>query len=92
MVFPTILLGTLMACTLACIFHFWRGGGFKWLVFDTLLAIAGFWLGHLIADLAKWKLLMLGSLNLGGALIGALLLMIGGYRLSMASVDQDQKN
>ena len=90
-VFPTIILGTLMACTLACIFHFWRGGGFKWLVFDNVLSIVGFWLGHFIAGLAGWKFLMLGPLYLGGSLIGALFLMVGIFWFSMASVDQNPK-
>lgn len=90
MLFPTILLGFVIAAAIGCLFHFLRGGGFKWLILDILLAIAGFWTGHFLAELAGWYFLPLGPINLGGGLIGAVLLTVGGFWLSMASVDQER--
>ena len=88
MTFPSVLLGILMAAVLGCAFHFWRGGGFKWLVLYNLLAISGFWLGQLFGSLLNIKLLRLGPINLGVCLIGTLAFLFGGYWLSMASVEK----
>lgn len=90
MLFPTILLGFVIASAIGCLFHFLRGGGFKWLILDILLSIAGFWAGHFLAELSDWHFLPLGPLNLGASLIGAIVLMAGGFWLSMASVGHEQ--
>ena len=87
MTFPSILLGIVIGAALGCAFHFWRGGGFKWMCLYIGLAILGFWIGHIVASLADWKVLPLGPIHLGGALIGSLILLFGGYWLSMASVE-----
>jgi hypothetical protein len=91
MTFPSMVLGIVIGAALGCAFHFWRGGNFKWLVLYNLLGIIGFWIGHLAAEYGHWTLLMLGPINLGGGLIGALVLLFGGYWLSMASVLNNHK-
>lgn len=91
MTFPSILLGILIAGILGCAFHFWRGGGFKWLVLYNVLAVVGFWIGHFVGELTNWHFLPLGPLNLGASLIGGLVLLFAGYWLSMASVESQRK-
>ncbi len=88
MTFPSILLGLVIGGACGCAFHFWRGGGFKWLVLYNVLAIAGFWAGHFAGILFNLDFLKLGPINLGMGLIGALVLLFAGYWLSMASVEK----
>lgn len=91
MTFPSIIFGTLIGTLIGCAFHFWRGGGLKWLAFYNLLSIAGFWIGNLIGSLVKSEFLSVGPIHLGLSLLGALILLFGGYWLSMASVEKPQK-
>jgi hypothetical protein len=91
MAFPSIILGIVMAAVLGCAFHFWRGGGFKWLIFYNVFAIAGFWIGQLTGSIFNLHFLKLGPFNLGMCLTGSLVLLFGGYWLSMASVDEKRK-
>jgi hypothetical protein len=87
MTFPSIILGIFIAAIPGNIFHFWRGGGFKWLVLYNFLAIVGFWIGHFLGSLQNLTFLRLGPLNLGMGLIGSIVFLFGGYWLSMASVE-----
>ncbi len=91
MTFPSIILGIFIAAIPGNIFHFWRGGGFKWLVLYNVFAIVGFWIGHFLGSLLHLNFLKLGPLNLGMGLIGSLALLFGGYWLSMASVETKNK-
>ena len=91
MTFPSVLLGILIAAVLGCAFHFWRGGGFKWLVLYNFIAIAGFWIGHFIGILIHLDFLKLGPIYLGMSLIGTILFLFVGYWLSMASVEPHGK-
>jgi hypothetical protein len=86
MTFPSIILGIFIAAIPGNIFHFWRGGGFKWLVLYNVFAIIGFWIGHFMGSL-----LNLTFINLGMALIGSIVFLFGGYWLSMASVETKKK-
>ncbi len=89
---PSFFLGTLIAMIIGCGFHFWRGGGLKWLIAYNLFSILGFWVGHGIATLFKFKLLLLGPINLGSAIIAAVILLFAGYWLSMASVETNSRD
>jgi hypothetical protein len=89
---PSFLLGTLIALIIGCGFHFWRGGGLKWLFVYNLFSIVGFWSGHAIAALIKFNFLPLGPINLGSAIIAAVILLFIGYWLSMASVENSAKD
>ncbi len=92
MTLPSILLGTLIAMIIGCGFHFWRGGGLRWLIVFNLFSIMGFWIGHGVAMIFKINFLNLGPINLGSAIIGAVVLLFAGYWLSMASVEPSPKN
>lgn len=92
MTFAAIILGTLIAAIFGCGFHFWRGGGFKWLILYNIFSIMGFWIGHIAGSLLNIHFIKLGPINLGMALLGTLILLFGGYWLSMASVESKIKN
>ncbi len=89
---PSFLLGTLIAMIIGCGFHFWRGGGFKWLIIYNLFSILGFWIGHGVAMFYKINFLPLGPINLGSGIIAAVILLFTGYWLSMASVETSVKD
>jgi hypothetical protein len=89
---PSFLLGTLIAMVIGCGFHFWRGGGLKWLIVFNLFSIMGFWIGHGLEILLKFNFLPLGPINLGSAIIAAVVLLFAGYWLSMASVENSTKD
>lgn len=87
MTLAAFILGTIIAMVIGCAFHFWKGGGLKWLLVYNLFAIIGFWLGHFLGQFLKIKYLMLGPTYLGLALFTCLVVLIGGYWLSMASIE-----
>ncbi|KAF0112520.1 MAG: hypothetical protein FD147_116 [Chloroflexi bacterium] len=91
MTFASIILGTLIASIFGCGFHFWRGGGFKWLILFNIFSFLGFWIGHLLGSLINWHFIKLGPINLGMAILGTILLLFGGYWLSMASLEPRRK-
>lgn len=87
MTLAAVLLGTVIALIIGCAFHFWKGGGLKWLVVFNLFSIIGFWFGHIIGSFLNLSLLPLGPINAGPAIITCLIVLFGGYWLSMASVE-----
>lgn len=92
MTLANIFLGLLIASIFGCAFHFWRGGGVKWLILFNLFAWIGFWAGHLIAYLTGFKFILLGPINLGSAILGTLIVLFIGYWLSMASQEDGKSN
>ena len=62
MTFASFFLGTVIASVFGCAFHFWHGGGLKWLIFFNLLSWLGFWLGHIIGALTGVRFLPLGPI------------------------------
>jgi len=92
MTFAAVLLGTVIALIIGCAFHFWKGGGFKWLIVFNLFSIIGFWMGHIIGGLLNFHFLPLGPINTGSAVIACLIVLFGGYWLSMASVETKTEN
>jgi hypothetical protein len=91
MTIASVILGLIIAAIFGCAFHFWRGGGARWLILYNFFSAIGFWVGHLIGNLLKFHFLPLGPINLGAALLGTILFLFGGYWLSMASVDVKRK-
>jgi len=87
MTFAAILLGTVIALILGSAFHFWKGGGLKWLIVFNLFSVIGFWGGHILSNILKIKIISLGPINVGPAIIVSLIVLLGGYWLSMASVE-----
>lgn len=91
MTLASVFLGFVIASIFGCAFHFWRGGGLKWLVLFNFFAWGGFWLGHILSNLLKIRFLQLGPINLGPAILGTLVILFLGYWLSMASQETPKK-
>ena len=91
MTLAAFILGTVIAMIIGSGFHFWKGGGLKWLLVYNLFAIIGFWMGHIIGKMLNINFFLLGPTYLGFALITSLVVLIGGYWLSMASVETSTK-
>lgn len=91
MTLASFFLGTVIASVFGCAFHFWHGGGFKWLVFFNLLAWVGFWLGHIIGNLTNVRFLLLGPINIGSAIIGTIAVLFQGFWLSMFNQETKTK-
>lgn len=87
MTLPGILLGSVIAALYGALFHLIRGGGFGRMLLYLLLAIVGFWSGHLLGSYFGWQFLMVGPLNLGFASIGSIVLLLVGYFLSLIQTD-----
>ncbi len=75
MTIPSFLLGVLISTLCGLIFHLVLGGGFNRLALYVVAGWIGFWGGHLLAAERGWTFLALGPLNLGAALLSALLLL-----------------
>lgn len=90
MTFAAFLLGTVIAMIIGSAFHFWKGGGLKWLIVYNLFAIIGYWMGHIIGEMLNINFFRLGPTNLGFALITCLVVLIVGYWLSMAPVENTE--
>ena len=57
------------------------------MIFYMLFAIIGFWIGHFLGNVLSLHFLKLGPLNLGMSIVGSLVVLFGGFWLSMASVE-----
>ena len=91
MTLAAFILGTIIAMLIGCAFHFWKGGGIKWLMIYNLFSIIGFWLGHVLGKFLKLEIFMLGPTYLGMALLVCLSVLIGGYWISMASIENSSE-
>ena len=89
MTLPSILFGTLLATLFAAIFHLWKGGGFFRLLFFLIISWSSFWIGHIAGDAWDWKLLSLGPLRLGTAILSNLIFLWLGNWLSLIESDPD---
>ncbi len=81
--FPAILFGTLVAGLIGAAFHLWKDGGLGRLLLDLLLALCGFWAGHILGSqigLAFWTF---GPLYLGAGILGCVIFLGVGYWLSL---------
>ncbi len=91
MTIASILFGFLIASIFGCAFHFWRGGGLKWLIGFNIFAWIGFWIGHLVGKLSDFRFVLVGPIYLGAAIMGTLVILFLGYWLSMASQDTTKR-
>lgn len=91
MTLASFFLGTVIASVFGCAFHFWHGGGFKWLIFFNLLSWAGFWMGHFIGNLINVRFLLLGPINFGSAIVGTIIVLFLGFWLSMFNQEASKK-
>jgi len=83
MTLPAFVFGSLLATLYGSLLHFWKGGTLTHLVVDLILAWLGFWGGHALATAEGWQWGMLGTLHLGAATLGSVLLLGIGYLLTM---------
>jgi hypothetical protein len=75
---PVIVLGFVIAMLLGALYHGIRGGGGWRLLFFLGLSILGFTVGHFLGAGLGWNFLLIGSLNLGMAIIGDILFLVIG--------------
>lgn len=81
---PVIVLGFVIAMSLGALYHGIRGGGGWRLLFFLGLSILGFTVGHFLGAGLGWNFLLIGSLNLGMAIIGGILfLAIGDWLIRL---------
>jgi hypothetical protein len=88
MIPPALLLGLLISTLYGAAFHFWRGGNAGRLLLYLILAWAGFWAGHFLAQGLGLTFGSLGALRLGAATVGSLLFLGVGYWLSLVEVER----
>jgi len=89
---PSFIFGSIFALLIGSIFHLLFGGNIKKLVLYLILSWIGFWIGNYLAFQLKWQLLVMGTLNLGFSILGALLLLSLGFWLSMEDSSIDSPN
>lgn len=83
MTLPSFVLGAVLASLFGAAFHLWRGGNGLRLLLYLVLAWAGFWGGHWVAEALGWNFASFGPLHIGLASLGSWLIMGVGYWLSL---------
>jgi hypothetical protein len=91
MTIPAILFATLIALLYGAVYHFFRGGGFWRLLLYLGLSVVGFVLGHLVGLWRGWDFLLTGSLYLGTATLGSLIILVIGDWLSHFETDRESR-
>ncbi len=75
---PSLFLAFIISSLLGVLFHLLRGGGPRRIFFYLILAWLGFFGGHFLAAWQGWVLFLIGTLNAGVAIIGALIFLFVG--------------
>lgn len=88
MTFAGFILGCVIALIFGSAFHFWRGGGLRWLLFYLFLSVLGFWIGHLLGVVIEFHFLKLGAINLAAAILSTVAFLFVGHWLSMAGAQK----
>ncbi len=88
----TYIFGWILATLLGAVFHLWKDGGFWKLVIYIILSWIGFFLGHLIAKGMDFNLMNVGSLHLGGGIIGSIVALFAGNWFSRIDSFPGQSN
>ncbi len=83
MTIPGLFIGLVISTLYGAAFHLWRGGSFWRLLLYILLAWIGFWAGHFFGNRWGWTFFSLGSLRLGAATLGSIVMLGFGYWLSL---------
>ncbi len=88
MTFPSLLFGILISMLYGAIFHFLRSGDggrlFRYLIFSTI----GFWIGQFIGNFFSLNFFNLGSIYLGVATIGSVIILLVGHWLSLIETEE----
>ena len=85
---PGVILGIVVSTLIGAAFHVWRGGSPGRLLLYIGLSWLGFWAGHFVASALGWTFGTIGSLHLGLAILVCLLVLAGGYWLSLVQVQK----
>ena len=85
---PTFLFGVLLSTLYGAVFHLWKDGGIRRLIFYLFLGWIGFWAGHLIAGQLGWTFDSLGQLHFGSATLCSLLALAAGHWLNLVEVEK----
>ncbi len=88
----TYIFGWILATLLGAVFHLWKDGGFWKLVIYIVLSWIGFFLGHVIAKSAGFNFMNVGSLHLGGGIIGSIIALFAGHWFSRIESFPGQSN
>ncbi len=83
MTIQTLLLGFLIATLYGAGFHLFRGGKLWRLGLYLIFAWIGFWGGHFLGGSLGWTFIKVGTLNLGMATLGSIVVLLLGYWLSL---------
>jgi uncharacterized membrane protein YeaQ/YmgE (transglycosylase-associated protein family) len=83
MTLPSVIIGIVIASLYGAVFHLYRGGGLGRLLLYLIMAWIGFWVGHFLGNSVGWTFFSLGPLRLGTATIGAAVMLLFGYWLSL---------
>ncbi|MBN1302949.1 MAG: hypothetical protein JXA13_00835 [Anaerolineales bacterium] len=92
MTIPALLLGFLVSTLLGVIFHLIVNGGIGRMALYILFSWIGFWIGHLTNWMFGWAFFVLGSLNLGMAVLGSIIIMLVGYWLSLVEITSEDES
>lgn len=91
MTLPILLFALLVAMLYGALYHFLRGGKFWRLVMYLVLSILGFALGQIVGMWRGWTIYQLGSLDLGTASIGSIVVLVLGDWLSRVESNEESK-
>ena len=83
MTLPTVIMGILISSLYGALFHLIRGGDGGKLFLYLILSWIGFWLGNLVGNTYSITYVSLGSLRLGSATVGSVIVLGIGYWLSL---------
>ena len=86
MTLPAAIFGLLGAMLLGALFHLVVDGGPGRLVLYMAMSIVGFGAGQWLGSAQQWRLLPVGPLYFGPAVLGSLLVLMVGHWLSQIDV------
>jgi uncharacterized membrane protein YeaQ/YmgE (transglycosylase-associated protein family) len=86
MTLPSAIFGILIAMLIGTLFHLVVDGGPGRLILYIALSIVGFGAGQWLGSAQQWRLIPVGPLYLGPAVLGSLLLLLVGHWLSKVDV------
>lgn len=84
--FPSFIFGLIFAVLLGALFHLWKDGGFWKLLLYIGLSVIGAVVGHLIAQNSGFSFLTIGTMHLGGAILGSIVFLLVGHWLSLVEI------
>lgn len=82
MTFPAFVFSFFLAALLGSLLHLWRGGSLVHLLLYLVLSLAGFFVGHHLANALSIRFIIVGTINLGMGIFGSLAFLGIGYWLS----------